>query len=72
MSGIFTGYSRRRSAEVGMYERAGDAERIVSKMGLGNSLPSRARAILTRHVHDMGWSSARPRGCWQGAARRHT
>ena len=40
--------------EVGMYERAGDAERIVSKMGLGNRLPSRARAILTRYVHDMG------------------
>ena len=40
--------------EVGMYERAGDAERIVSKMGLGNSLPSRAMAILTRYVHDMG------------------
>ena len=37
-----------------MYERAGGAERIVSKMGLGNSLPSRARAILTRYVHDMG------------------
>ena len=40
--------------EVGMYERAGDAERIVSKMGLGNRLPGRARAILTRYVHDMG------------------
>ena len=40
--------------EVGMYERAGDAERIVSKQGLGNSLPSRAKAILTRYVHDMG------------------